>query len=61
VKAARDTRRRAALDELVPNAGLRPQVEDVLKTLADARLISTSSVTAAEEKAETPRIAEAEE
>ncbi len=41
-KGTQDTRRRAALIELVPNLQLRPSVESVLKTLADARLITTS-------------------
>ena len=41
-EGTQDTRRRAALIELVPNPQLRPSVESVLKTLADARLITTS-------------------
>lgn len=35
-----DTRRRAALTELVPNAGQAAQLRAVLNTLADARLVS---------------------
>jgi WD40 repeat protein len=41
-EGTQDTRRRATLIELVPNPQLRPSVESVLKTLADARLITTS-------------------
>jgi WD40 repeat protein len=41
-EGTQDTRRRATLIELVPNPQLRPSVEGVLKTLADARLITTS-------------------
>ncbi len=41
-EGTQDTRRRAALIELVPNPQLRPAVEAVLMTLADARLITTS-------------------
>ncbi len=41
-EGTQDTRRRAALIELVPNPQLRLSVESVLKTLADARLITTS-------------------
>ncbi len=36
-----DTRRRATLSELVPRPEEAPAVEEVLKTLADARLITT--------------------
>ena len=41
-EGTQDTRRRAGLIELVPNPQLRQSVESVLKTLADARLITTS-------------------
>jgi WD40 repeat protein/DNA-binding XRE family transcriptional regulator len=41
-EGTQDTRRRATLIELVPNPQLRLSVESVLKTLADARLITTS-------------------
>jgi WD40 repeat protein len=41
-EGTQDTRRRAALIELVPNPQLQSSVESVLKTLADARLITTS-------------------
>jgi WD40 repeat protein/DNA-binding SARP family transcriptional activator len=41
-----DTRRRAQLDELVPRPEEAPVVEAVLRTLADARLVTTSKDTA---------------
>ncbi|MGD9100910.1 MAG: hypothetical protein PVF45_10560, partial [Anaerolineae bacterium] len=41
-EGTQDTRRRAALAELVPRPQDGPQVEAVLKTLADARLVTTS-------------------
>jgi hypothetical protein len=40
-EGAQDTRRRAALEELLPQNESRPTVEKVLKTLADARLVTT--------------------
>ncbi|HET7090119.1 MAG TPA: BMP family ABC transporter substrate-binding protein [Anaerolineae bacterium] len=44
-EGTQDTRRRAALNELIPNPQLQPSVELVLKILADARLITTSENT----------------
>ena len=40
-EGTQDTRRRAALNELITNNQLQPAVESVLKVLADARLITT--------------------
>jgi WD40 repeat protein len=40
-EGTQDTRRRAALDELITNPQLQPSIELVLKTLADRRLITT--------------------
>jgi hypothetical protein len=40
-EGTQDTRRRAALDELVPDESRRPEVEATLKILADARLVTT--------------------
>ncbi len=45
-EGTQDTRRRAALGELFPNPRLQPVAESVLKTLTDARLITTSEDTA---------------
>lgn len=42
-EGTQDTRRRALLTELVPRPEEKPAVETVLKTLADARLITTSA------------------
>jgi WD40 repeat protein/serine/threonine protein kinase/DNA-binding SARP family transcriptional activator len=42
-EGTQDTRRRAALSELVPNPQLRPLTESVLKMLTDARLITTGA------------------
>ena len=41
-EGTQDTRRRAALAELLPRNDIRATVEQVLKTLADARLLTTS-------------------
>ncbi len=41
-EGTQDTRRRAALAELLPQNDSRTTVEQVLKTLADARLLTTS-------------------
>ncbi len=40
-EGTQDTRRRAALEELFSSAEERPEVESVLRTLADARLVTT--------------------
>jgi len=45
-EGTQDTRRRAALSELIPNPQLQPSVESVLKILADARLVTTAEETA---------------
>ena len=45
-EGTQDTRRRAALNELVPDPARRAEVEAVLKTLADARLVTTEKDTA---------------
>ncbi|MCP4285129.1 MAG: hypothetical protein GY792_11855, partial [Gammaproteobacteria bacterium] len=40
-EGTQDTRRRATLAELIPQAKAKPEVETVLKVLADARLVAT--------------------
>jgi len=45
-EGTQDTRRRARLDELIPNPEARPSVEAVLAILADARLVTTGEGTA---------------
>jgi WD40 repeat protein len=45
-EGTQDTRRRAALTELIPHPEAKAAVEAVLKTLADARLITTHEETA---------------
>ncbi len=40
-EGTQDTRRRASLAELIPQAETKPEVETVLKVLADARLVTT--------------------
>jgi hypothetical protein len=40
-EGAQDTRRRVDLDELIATPAEKPDVEAVLKTLADARLVTT--------------------
>ncbi|MCB0163947.1 MAG: WD40 repeat domain-containing protein [Anaerolineae bacterium] len=59
-EGTQDTRRRVALAELILKPELRSQVESVLKTLADARLIATSSAVATAEETEPPRLDENE-
>ncbi len=45
-EGTQDTRRRAAISELIPRSEDAPTVQSVLKTLADARLITTGDSTA---------------